>query len=66
MRLKFEVQHFSKEKIAGKQHHMGASDFLIQAAIYLSSAIFLVLLFKKLGLGSVVMVALFNSKNVSD
>ena len=32
---------------------MGSSDFLIQAAIYLSSAIFLVPLFKKLGLGSV-------------
>ena len=32
---------------------MGSSDFLVQAAIYLSSAIFLVPLFKKLGLGSV-------------
>jgi monovalent cation:proton antiporter-2 (CPA2) family protein len=32
---------------------MGSSDFLVQATIYLSSAIFLVPLFKKLGLGSV-------------
>lgn len=32
---------------------MGSSDFLVQAAIYLSSAIFLVPLFKRLGLGSV-------------
>ena len=32
---------------------MGSSDFLIQAMIYLSSAIFLVPLFKRLGLGSV-------------
>lgn len=32
---------------------MGSSDFLIQAAIYLSSAILLVPLFKRLGLGSV-------------
>ncbi|MBC7756022.1 MAG: cation:proton antiporter [Bdellovibrio sp.] len=32
---------------------MGSSHFLVQAAIYLSSAIFLVPLFKRLGLGSV-------------
>ena len=32
---------------------MGSSDFLIQATIYLSSALILVPLFKKLGLGSV-------------
>ena len=32
---------------------MGSSDFLVQTTIYLSSAIFLVPLFKKLGLGSV-------------
>lgn len=32
---------------------MGSSDFLVQATIYLSSAIFLVPLFKRLGLGSV-------------
>ncbi|MEO7343936.1 MAG: monovalent cation:proton antiporter-2 (CPA2) family protein, partial [Methylotenera sp.] len=32
---------------------MGPSDFLVQATIYLSSAIFLVPLFKRLGLGSV-------------
>lgn len=32
---------------------MGSTNFLVQAAIYLSSAIFLVPLFKKLGLGSV-------------
>lgn len=32
---------------------MGSSDFLVQATIYLTSAIFLVPLFKRLGLGSV-------------
>lgn len=32
---------------------MGSSNFLIQTAIYLSSALFLVPLFKRLGLGSV-------------
>lgn len=32
---------------------MDSSDFLVQAAIYLSSAIFLVPLFKRFGLGSV-------------
>ena len=32
---------------------MGSSDFLVQTTIYLSSAIFLVPLFKRLGLGSV-------------
>ena len=32
---------------------MGSSDFLIQTIIYLSSAIILVPIFKRLGLGSV-------------